>query len=164
MHKFIPTGLFGCVLLTASAASAQGTIPTVDPRDGWAVHDSDKPYQELVDDVKAAAGSRQLGVVTEAGPTGAAADRGIDIPGNRVLGLFNNDYAVRILRASTAAMIEAPIRMYVTEAPDGTATLSYKLPTYIYGPYMEEGGEDLATAAEALETDFAAVAATALEK
>ena len=163
MHKLISASLLGCALLAASSALAQDTIPTVGPQDGWAVHDSDKLYQELVDDVKAAAENSELGVVTEAGPTQAAADRGIEIPGNRVIGLFNNDYAVRILQVSTAAMIEAPIRMYVTEAPDGTATLSYKLPTYVYVPYREEGGEALATAAEELETDFAAVAEAALE-
>lgn len=163
MHKLISASLLGCALLATSSASAQDTIPTVGPQDGWAVHDSDKPYQEMVDDVKTAAGNNGLGVVTEAGPTQAAADRGIEIPGNRVIGLFNNDYAVRILKASTAAMIEAPIRMYVTEAPDGTATLSYKLPTYVYKPYMEDGGKALTTAAEELETDFAAVATAALK-
>ena len=35
---------------------------------------------------------------------------GIEIPENRVVGVFNNDYAVRILDMSTAAMIEAPLR------------------------------------------------------
>ena len=63
-----------------------------------------------------------MGVVTQAGPTQAAASRGITIPGNRVIGVFNNDFAVNILALSTAAMIEAPIRFYVTEGADGTAT------------------------------------------
>lgn len=163
MYKLISAGLLGGALLAASSAWAQEALPTVEDRDGWAVHQSEMSYQSLVDSVKAAAKASDLGVVTEAGPTRAAADRGVDIPGNRVIGLFNNDYAVTILHASTAAMIEAPIRMYVTEAPDGTATLSYKLPTSIYEPYMEEGGDALAEAAEALEADFESVAKEALE-
>ena len=35
-------------------------------------------------------------------------------------------------------MIETPIRMYVTENEDGTATLSYKLPSTVFAPYMAE--------------------------
>ncbi|WP_306418066.1 DUF302 domain-containing protein [Jannaschia formosa] len=72
-----------------------------------------------------------------AGPPATAAQRGIEIPGNRVLGLFNNDLAVRVLRLSTAAMIEAPIRVYVTENADGTATLSYIRPSIRLAPYAE---------------------------
>lgn len=163
MHNIMSACLLGGALLFASAVSAQDALPTVDDRDGWAVHQSEMSYSSLVDSVKAAAEASDLGIVTEAGPTQAAADRGVDIPGNRVIGLFNNDYAVTILHASTAAMIEAPIRMYVTEAPNGTATLSYKLPTSIYEPYMEEGSDALAEAAEALEADFESVAKEALE-
>ena len=131
------------------------------PRDGWSVLKSDKPYADLVDAVKASAKSNGMGVVTQAGPTGAAKQRGIEIPGNRVIGLFNNVYAVRILGLSTAAMIEAPVRMYVTENADGTATLSYKTPSHVFAPYFEEGGPDLEAAAAELDAMFAAVAAAA---
>lgn len=156
--------LLTSLLLAGIQVATAGDIPTVKPRKGWVVHNSNKSYQALVDAVKTAAKHSELGVVTEAGPTRAAAKRGIKIPGNRVIGLFNNKYAVRILKDSTAAMIEAPIRMYVTEAPDGTATLSYKRPSYVYQPYMEEGGDDLKQAAAALDDDFAKIATAALKK
>ena len=39
-----------------------------------------------------------------------------------------------VLVSFTAAMIEAPIRLYVTENLDGTATPSYKTPTTVYAP------------------------------
>lgn len=122
-----------------------------------------KSYDALIAAVKGAARENGLGVVTEAGPTGVARSRGIDIPGNRVIGLFNNDFAVRILGMSPSAMIEAPIRMYVTENPDGTATLSYKLPSYVFSFYADEGGEALATVAAELDQLFASVAAAASE-
>ena len=148
--------LTAALILAASAASA-GSIA---PRDGWAVHETSKPYAQLIEDVKAAAAAKAegLGIVTQAGPTEAAAARGITIPGNRVIGLFNNDFAVKILALSTAAMIEAPVRMYVTEEADGSATLSYKRPTHVFAPYAEEGGAGLAALAGQLDRRFALIA------
>ncbi len=151
--------LFALAFCLAGPLSAQ----SIAPRDGWVVMPTDKPYAQLVDDVKAAAKANKLGVVTQAGPTGAAKNRGITIPGNRVIGLFNNVYAVRILGLSTAAMIEAPIRVYVTEEPDGSATLSYKTPSHVFAPYVAEGGADLVAAAQELDGIFAAVAAQAVK-
>ncbi|QIE41915.1 DUF302 domain-containing protein [Rhodobacteraceae bacterium SC52] len=152
---------FAALALLAATATAQAQSPA--PREGWSVHPTEKDYQTLVDAVKSAAGTQQLGVVTQAGPTAAAASRGVTIPGNQVIGLFNNVYAVRILGLSSAAMIEAPIRMYVTENPDGSATLSYKTPSHIFSPYMDEGGDDLAAAAAELDAKFDAVAKAAVQ-
>ena len=132
-------------------------------REGWVVMPTDKPYQELIDAVKAAVKANRYGVVTEAGPTGMARSRGIEIPGNRVIGVFNNDVAVRVLALSTAAMIEAPIRMYVTEDEGGTATLSYKTPSLVFAPYMEEGGSELGAIANELDDAFSTIAAAAVE-
>ncbi|MCV6596566.1 MAG: DUF302 domain-containing protein [Mangrovicoccus sp.] len=146
-------------LLTALPALAQSDMA---PREGWAVHPSDKPYGALIDAVKSTAGLHKLGVVTEAGPTETARARGVEIPGNRVIGLFNNLYAVRILKLSTPAMIEAPIRLYVTENADGTATLSYKLPSAVFAPYAEEAGAELTIAAAELDLIFEALVQDAL--
>ncbi|MEL6452865.1 MAG: DUF302 domain-containing protein [Pseudomonadota bacterium] len=133
------------------------------PRDGWSVTQTTKSYSALIDAVKAAAKANKMGVVTQAGPTGAAKNRGITIPGNRVIGLFNNNYAVDILRLSTAAMIEAPIRVYVTENADGTATLSYKLPSTVFAPYMGDADPALADKAAELDSIFAQISAQATE-
>jgi len=122
------------------------------------VIETDKSYNQLIADVKSATKSNGMGVVTQAGPTGAAANRGITIPGNRVIGIFNNDFAVKILATSTAAMIEAPVRIYVTEEPDGHATLSYKLPSHVFAPYADEGGAELIDLANQLDQRFDAVA------
>lgn len=143
------------LLLLSLPAFAE--VADITPRDGWAVVRTAKPYDQLVADVKTAAKAHQMGVVTEAGPTGAAAARGVTIPGNRVIGLFNNALAVQILNIDTHAMIEAPIRVYVTENVDGTATLSYKLPSAIYAPYSS----DLRPIAAELDVTFAAIAAQA---
>ncbi|MEX0370355.1 MAG: DUF302 domain-containing protein [Tateyamaria sp.] len=141
------------MILTSSVAQAEMTA-----REGWSVTSTDKSYEQLITDVKTAAKANKMGVVTQAGPTGAAKSRGITIPGNRVIGLFNNVYAVNILGLSTAAMIEAPVRVYVTENADGTATLSYKLPSTVFAPYVSEGGAKLEELAAELDAIFAAIA------
>ncbi|WP_299967706.1 DUF302 domain-containing protein [uncultured Roseobacter sp.] len=141
-------------LLTATVAHAQ----SIAPREGWVVITTQKPHATLLDDLKAAVKAHGMGVVTQAGPTGAAKARGITIPQNRVVGVFNNDFAVRILALSTAAMIEAPIRFYVTEESNGTATLSYKTPGFVFAPYTPEGGPDLANLARQLDDRFAEIA------
>ncbi|WP_298936749.1 DUF302 domain-containing protein [uncultured Ruegeria sp.] len=134
-----------------------------EPLSGWAVYDTGKSYDELVADTKAAVKENGLIVVTQAGPTKAAAARGITIPGNRVIGVFNNDFAVRVLETSTAAMIEAPIRFYVTEDDDGTATLSYKTPSFVFAPYVYEGGEALSDIASELDNRFQDIAENAVK-
>ncbi|WP_299635813.1 DUF302 domain-containing protein [uncultured Ruegeria sp.] len=147
MKAFIPL-----LCLIALPLWAQGTP------EGWAVYPSQKPYAELVDATKAAIKENGLIVVTQAGPTKAAAARGITLPGNRVIGAFNNDYAVRVLETSVHAMIEAPIRFYVTENEDGTATLSYKTPSFVFAPYVSEGGQDLLNIAAELDSTFQSIA------
>jgi uncharacterized protein (DUF302 family) len=123
--------------------------------------ESTKPFDVLLDDTKAAVQANGMAVVTQAGPTGAAANRGITIPNNRVVGVFNNIFAVKILELSSAAMIEAPIRIYLTEDEQGNASLSYKTPSLVFAPYAAEGGVALADAAIALDAIFLAIAEAA---
>ncbi|HSF95792.1 MAG TPA: DUF302 domain-containing protein [Thermohalobaculum sp.] len=148
-------------LLAAALMLTQAHAGGIAPRDGWAVHDTAQGYAELLGNLKAAVKAEGMFVVTEAGPTEAAKNRGITIPGNRVVGVYRNDFAVRALETSTAAMIEAPIRFYVTENADGTATLSYKTPSAVFAPYLDEGGDALAGIATELDAIFAAIAARA---
>jgi uncharacterized protein (DUF302 family) len=147
------------LLIALALPAAAGSLA---PRPGWEVHDTAKSYSQLIDDLKQSVKSEKMIVVTQAGPTQAAKRRGIEIPGNRVLGVFNNDFAVRTLKLSVAAMIEAPIRFYVTENEDGTATLSYKTPSHVFAPYLDEGGGDLRAVAHELDGIFARIAERAI--
>ncbi|WP_420392792.1 DUF302 domain-containing protein [Acuticoccus sp.] len=126
--------------------------------DGWRVHPTHKAYDTLLMDLKAEVKAQQFGLVTEAGPTEVAAQRGENIPGNRVVGVFRNDLAVTIIRDVPAAMIEAPVRFMVMEEPDGTGTLAYKMPSSVFAPYEAEGSERLADAVATLDEAFAAIA------
>ena len=66
-----------------------------------------------------------------------------------------------MLEASIPAGIEAPIRFYITENDDGTATLSYKRPSSVFAPYID-GGDALDALASELDDVFAAIAAAAV--
>lgn len=155
--------MFRSIALMLTALIISSPALALEPREGWRVHETEMSYEPLLDALREAVRAEGMGLVTEAGPTEAAASRGVEIPGNRVVGVFRNDFAVRALEASEAAMIEAPIRFYVTENPDGTATLSYKTPSHVFSPYAEEGGEALAAVAAELDEIFAAIAERAAE-
>lgn len=141
------------VFLAALPVSAE----SITPREGWRVIPTDQSYSELLDAVRQAVKKQGMAVVTDVGPTEVAASRGEVIPGNRVLGVFRNDFAVRAVRASVPAMIEAPVRFYVTENEDGTATLSWKKPGYVFAPYLESGGAELKAVADELDGIFEAI-------
>ena len=66
-------------------------------RDGWSVVQTNKTISTLVKDTRTAVKANGMIVVTQAGPTAAAKKRGITIPGNRIIGIFNNDYAEKPL-------------------------------------------------------------------
>ena len=148
----------GMLLLVGQAYAG-----SVAPREGWEVHDTDQNYKTLIDNLKKAVKANGMFVVTQAGPTGAAKKRGIEIPGNRVIGVYNNKFAVRAIRLSVAAMIEAPIRFYVTENANGTATLSYKKPSFVFAPYIADGGSELEALAAELDGIFGKITSEATQ-
>ena len=135
----------------------------LDARPGWEVMATGKAFPALVDDLKAAVKAHDMLVVTQASASAGAKGQGITIPGNQVVGVYRNDYARRMLQASIASGIEAPIRFYVTENADRTATLSYKTPTTVFSPYFDEDGDDLKALAGELDGVFAAIAADAVK-
>ncbi|MEM8569788.1 MAG: DUF302 domain-containing protein [Pseudomonadota bacterium] len=153
-------------LLTAALVLVIGTSAfgeSMGEREGWVVTKTSKSYPDLVEAVKTAITENGFGVVTEAGPTEVARQRGVEIPGNRVIGAFNNDFAVRILALSVPAMIEAPVRFYVTEDSDGGATLSYKTPSLVFAPYLDEGGDELQGIVVDLDTVFLNISSSATQ-
>ena len=93
------------IVMTAAFASALET------REGWIIHDTGKSYGALVDAVRAAVKKAPIAIVTQASASDGARSQGYEIPGNRVFGLYRNDYARRMLGASVASGIEAPIRL-----------------------------------------------------
>lgn len=139
------------ILITLIFAPLMASAQSISPRDGWMVFPTNYSYGQLVKRTRSAISKAPIGVVTQASATVGAKSQGIKIPGNIVIGVYRNDYARRMLAASVAAGIEAPIRLYVTENDDKTATLSYKQASSVFAPYMNEGGKELDNLAKELD-------------
>ncbi len=147
------------LLLTVPAVPAQADLMA---QPGWKVMKTQHSYADLVARLEKAIADNKMGLVARASATvGAKKMLKKDIPGNTVIGVYRPDFAVRMLEASVAAGIEAPIRFYVTENPDGTADLSYKTPSHVFAPYAD-GGQALKDMAAELDVIFAKIAADAV--
>ena len=90
----------------------------------------------LAEALEQAIAAQKMALVCHANAQRGAAARGVSIKGNQVLMVFRNDFAVRLLAAEPAAGFEAPIRIYVYENADGTATVSYLPPSIVFAPYQ----------------------------
>ncbi|MGI9350769.1 MAG: DUF302 domain-containing protein [Rhizobiaceae bacterium] len=146
-------GLVGAIVTTAYAGTEKSL-----KRAGWITHETKIPYKELYPRLKEAIKKSGLRHITTASASAGAKGRGIMIPGNRVVGVYNNLFAVRMLEASIAAGMEAPIRIYLTERSDGGSNISYKTPTFAFTPYFEEGGKPLKDMASELDALFVQIA------
>lgn len=155
--RYMVSGLI-VLLLSSSLAIAQ----PITPREGWQVFDTELSYSALIERLEAAIRAEKMGLVTQASASAGARAQGFEIPGNRVIGVYRNDYARRMLEASVATGVEAPIRFYIVEDKDGGATLAWKTPSFVFAPYMDEGGDALKTLAAELDSVFLAIAKRAL--
>lgn len=143
-------------------ATAQTSMQIVSTRSDWVVKITPHPYPALVQKLEDAVKTNKMGVVNAASASEGAKALGIAIPGNRVVGVFRNDFARRMLAASLPAGIEAPVRFYVTENADGTGSLSYRLPSAVFAPYFAVEGGDLRMVAGELDIIFAKITADAI--
>ena len=117
--------------------------------------DSALGFEQQLERLVAAVDANRMIVVASASASQGAASRGIRISSNLVLMVFRNDYAVRMLDASIAAGIEAPLRFYLTENADGTSSLSWATPSSTFAPY---GSPALDAMARELDGIFEAIA------
>ena len=148
------------LMLAAMAAPAGAGNPT--PYPGTKIIRTGHSYADLVTRLDAAVTDNKMGLVARASATvGAAKMLNKTIPGNMVVGVFRPDYAVRMLEASVPAGIEAPLRFYITEQADGTATLTYRQPSAVFAPYEVPALDEMA---KDLDPIFEAIAAAATAK
>lgn len=130
--RFLPTAWWLAVVLL-SAPFPLKAADTAYP--GTIIVKTRHGFDGLVTRLEKAIADNKMGLVARASASRGAAARGVKIPGNAVLMVFRNDYAVRMLEASVPAGIEAPLRLYVTENSDGTASLTYRMPSAVFAPY-----------------------------
>ncbi len=143
--------------LVAMAGSVAGQHPSRGEVTRVAVK---KPFAEVAEGLKAAIAANGMGLVCHANAQAGAAARGVKIKGNQVLMVFRPDFAIRMLTASVEAGFEAPIRIYVVENEDGTATVRYVKPSVIFKPY---GHPDLDRLGAELDPIFARIIAGVAE-
>lgn len=152
-HRLNFFAAFALLALGFAAPSRAGELP------GTQTLVSPHDFAALVAKLEAAVTEHKMAVVAKASASQGAAARGVKIPGNAVIMVFRNDYAVRMLEASVPAGIEAPLRFYVTENADGKASLTWRAPSATFAPY---NSALLDAMARELDPIFAAIARDAV--
>ena len=132
------------VLLLALSLPAPAVAENPTPYPGTRVIKTAHSYETLVERLETAISANNMGLVARASATLGAKKLGITIPGNMVVMVYHPKFAVRMLDASVAAGIEAPIRYYITENSDGTATLTYRAPSSVFRPYEHPELDEMA--------------------
>jgi uncharacterized protein (DUF302 family) len=142
MHETRGAWLPAIALAIVAANPAFADNPT--PYPGTISVRSDHGFNDLVARLEKSIEANKMGLVAQASASRGAASRGVKIPGNAVLMVFRNDFAVRMLAASVPAGIEAPLRLYVTEGQDGKASIIYRRPSAVFAPYQSTELDKLA--------------------
>ena len=124
--------------LLAALLMVNAAVPAMEadyPYPGTVTVPTPHRFDTLLARLEKAISDNGMGLVAKASASRGAASRGVTIPGNAVLEVFRNDYAVRMLEASVPAGIEAPLRIYVIENASKTATITYRRPSAVFAPY-----------------------------
>lgn len=136
----------GVILLTLTAAPAVA----YETREGRVKLTTQTAFATFATALKQAIAQHKLGLICHANAQAGAASLGKTIPGNQVLMVYRPDFAVRMLAADVEAGFEAPIRLYIYENPDGSATLSYVKPSTVFKPYQNAQLDEMAVELDAL--------------
>lgn len=145
-----------CCAVLLPALPARAENPT--PYSGTRVIETGQPFAGFVSRLLSAIKANKMGIVAQACANCGARSIGVTIPGNRVIMIFRPDFAVRMLEASEAAGIEAPLRLYVTERPGGDARLTYRLPSHVFAPYQVPALDEMARELDAILARIVAAA------
>jgi uncharacterized protein (DUF302 family) len=141
------TGAFLMLAVGAQTARAENPMPYPGTQAIKTTHS----YKALIGRLDAAVKANKMGLITRASATlGAKARLNKIIPGNMVIGVYRPDFAVRMLEASVPAGIEAPLRFYITENADNTATLTWRKPSAVFAPYESAKLDEMAKELDAI--------------
>ena len=149
-HRTLTAGMLMLAFLLGTPAAARPPDPRVTVASS---HD----FPATLELLQSAVAANGLGIVTQANAQNGARSLGVRIPGNQVWGIFGPRYAVRMLKASIPAGIEAPVRLYIVEAADGKVSVTYVKPSVVFAPY---GNADLDQMAAELDALFDRIVAS----
>jgi len=146
-----PAAVMTWAALTLAVMTGTVWAENPTPNPGTQIIKTKHAYKDLVVRLDEAVKANKMGLVTRASATvGAKAKLNKVIPGNMVVGVYRPDFAVRMLEASVPAGIEAPLRFYITENADGTATLTYRKPSAVFAPYEVPALDEMARELDAI--------------
>ncbi len=145
-----PRAVLATAALAVSLTAAQPAAAGPTPLEGTQAIETALSFSALWDRLKQAIKANGMGIVAQACASCGAKGRGVAIPGNAVVMVFRNDFAVRMLEASVAAGIEAPLRFYLTENADRTATLTFRRPSATFAPYQSAKLDEIARELDAI--------------
>ena len=158
-RTFKALAVFGILATGLITLPTMGHADVAAPYPGTIEMKTAKTYGALVKSLTDAIKMNKMGLVAKASATVGAKSIGQTIPGNMVIMVYRPDFAVRMLKASAPAGIEAPIRYYITEDPaTGKATLTYRTPSSVFNPYKNA---ELDAMAKELDVIFAKIASDA---
>ena len=143
---------FACLACLAAAPARAADAPIVSLA-------AKMPFADLEKRLTLAIGANKMNIVTRASASDGARGRGVAIRGDVVLGVFRNDFAVRMLASDVEAGIEAPVRLHLVEEADGTSSIRWRRPAAVFAPFK---GEDLEKVGRELDAIFDKILADAL--
>lgn len=158
MGAYLGRRAFAGAALIAAELMAGSARAQTEMEAGYRVVPTPHAFPELEARLKAAIERAGMLLVTRASASDGARMRQVTIRGDAVYGVFRNDIAVRMLQANVNAGIEAPIRLHLTEEPDGTTSIRYWLPSTVFARYE---GDEIVALGQELDPIFAAIVADA---
>jgi uncharacterized protein (DUF302 family) len=150
MFQSAPAALVAAALAAALAVAPPAEAADPAPGEGVRTIATAHSFGTLSNKLREAVKANKMGIIAQACASCGAKGRGITIPGNLVVMVYRNDFAVRMLAASVPAGIEAPLRFYLTEGADGTASLTYRTPSVTFAPYQSADLDAMAQELDAI--------------
>jgi uncharacterized protein (DUF302 family) len=98
-------------------------------------HLSPRSFEEVLNRLRKEIEGAGLRVLNEIDPQKALQGIGRSIGGSRLIFFFHPNLVVRVLEMDWSAMVEAPLKLLVTELPEGTVSVRMADPIIAFGRY-----------------------------
>jgi uncharacterized protein (DUF302 family) len=119
-------------------------------------HLSKRSFEEVLSRLRKEIDGAGLRVLNEIDPQKAVQGIGRSMGGLRLIFFFHPNLVVRVLETDWTAMVEAPLKLVVTELPEGTVSIRIADPSTAFGRYgnsaLASFGKELAETCQRIIT------------
>jgi uncharacterized protein (DUF302 family) len=119
----------------ASAATVAYGKPGPNAASFQSSHLSTRSFDEVLTSLRNEIEGAGLRVLNEIDPQKAVQGFGRSMGGSRLIFFFHPKLVVRVLEMDWTAMVEAPLKLVVTELPEGTVSVRMANPITAFGRY-----------------------------